>query len=306
MARVLANRPVCADHYAMRLALEEFPPTRPGQFIHLLCGDNQPLPGARALDWPERQYPHAAQPELAGRRPLLRRPFSLAGRRDVSGGVELDLIQHVVGVGTAWLAELAGGATVSVMGPLGNAFTIRDDRPAAALLGGGAGIPPMIYLAEALKRAGKSVTAFAGARSKPVLPLTTDLGELPSQAGWPMLCAGEFAVHGVPTVLATDDGSVGFPGLVTEAFERWLARHEVRPADLAVYACGPLPMLRAIALLCLERGIVCQVALERHMACGVGTCQGCVCKVRSPEPPGWRYRLVCRDGPVFGAEEIVW
>jgi dihydroorotate dehydrogenase electron transfer subunit len=251
--------------------------------------------------------PRLAQAELARRQPLLRRPFSLGGRGDRDDGTtELEIVHRVVGAGTAWLARVAEGEEVDLVGPLGNGFALAEDRPRAALIAGGTGIGPMLYLAEALVAAGKEVVAFAGARTAAILPLHTDPGEPPSRAGWPTLSTAEFAARGVPTVVATDDGSLGFPGLVHEAFARWLAQSPQGTADLVVYACGPEAMMRAIAETCQGRGPRCQFALERHMACGIGTCQGCVCKVRSPGAPGWRYALVCRDGPVFPGEELLW
>ena len=306
-ARVLANRPVCLDHYALTFELESFPPSRAGQFVNIRCGSGDPLAdGAAAADWPEGQLPRLTGVELAGRRALLRRPISLAGRRDrPNGAVGLEIIHHVIGVGTAWLAQLESGDPLNLMGPLGNGFEVFPDRPAAALLGGGVGIPPMIYLAETLAAAGKEVVAFAGARTRAALPLSIDPAEPPSQAGWPTLCTGEFAAHGTPTVVATDDGSLGVGAFVDVPFARWLDQRG-HTADLAVYACGPEPMMRAVAGLCAQRNVPCLLALERHMACGVGTCQGCTVKVRDDSPAGWKYLLACKDGPVFNASELVW
>ena len=303
--RVLDNRSICLDHYRLVLSAARFPPSQPGQFIQVRCGRPDPA-GAREVDWPAGRPPRLSQPELAGRQPLLRRPFSLAGRRDRHDASELEVIHHVVGVGTAWLAELKAGAEVNVLGPLGNGFTIADDRPQAAILGGGAGIPPMLYLAEALAAAGKQAVAFAGARTGRALPLSTDPAEPPSQAGWPTMCAAEFTARGAPTVVATDDGSLGFPALVHEAFARWLERRNPPPAELAVYACGPSEMMKAVAQICLPRGIQCQLALERYMACGMGTCQSCVVRVKRDAHPGWEFKLACKDGPVFDARDLVW
>ncbi len=261
--RVLSNDSLCPEHYRIRIGLESFPPTRPGQFINIRCG------GYR------------------GRVPLLRRPFSLAGRRDASdGSVELDILYRVVGAGTAWLAGLETDAQIDLIGPLGNGFAIREDKPQAALVGGGTGIGPMIYLAEALAAAGRAVAAFAGARTASTMPLIEKQKET-------------FAI-------TTDDGSMGHAGMVHEAFSRWLDNEKPRPAELVVYACGPEAMMKAVADICTPDGIECQLAMERHMACGMGTCQGCAIKVKTDEPPGWMFKLVCKDGPVFDAEELVW
>jgi len=306
-ARVLHNRLVCPDHYRLLLGLEGFPPTQPGQFVNIRCGDVQAIRRPHAVDWPPGMTPHLAQPELAGRQPLLRRPFSLAGRRDrADGEVELEIIHRVVGVGTAWLAQAKSGDELDVLGPLGNGFALRPDRPRAALLGGGSGIPPMMYLAGILANAGKEAVAIVGAKSRAALPLSVDPAEPPSQAGWPTLCTGEFAASRTPTIVATDDGSLGFAGLVSEAFQRWLEDRAIPPGELAVYACGPWPMMKAVAAICQDRGVACQLALERHMACGLGACQACIVKIKTGQGPGWQYRLACKHGPVFEADEIAW
>lgn len=306
-ARVLVNRSVCVDHFAMVLEVDRFCPSRPGQFVNVQCGLTEPISHDTPLAWPDNAWPKPSGPELAGRQALLRRPFSLAGRRDrPDGKVELDIIHHIVGVGTVWLAQAPPGTRLSVMGPLGNGFRILPDRPVAALLGGGVGIPPMLYLAESLQAAGKQTVAFAGARTAALLPLTLEQSEPPSQSGWPTMCTAEFAGRGTPTAIATDDGSLGATGFVHQAFVNWLDQRGPAPEQLAVYACGPAPMIRAVAEVCLRRSIPCQLALERHMACGIGTCQGCVCKTKADSAEGWQYKLVCTDGPVFDADELVW
>ena len=304
-ARIAVNRLVCEDHYRLVLELDEFPPSRPGQFVNVQCG----AAGGEATtqEWTEDALPRLTQPELAGTQPLLRRPFSLAGRRETpEGKVHLELIHHVVGVGTAWLAEATAGAPLTVLGPQGNGFAVEDARPIAALVGGGVGIPPMMYLADGLTGTDTRVVAFAGARTARLLPLTTDPAEPPSQAGWPTMCAAEFARSGTATVVATDDGSLGVTGFVHQPLAEWIQREGVSADSLAVYACGPEPMMRAVADVCRKTGCRCELALERHMGCGMGTCQSCVVKVKDDCEQGWRYRLACNDGPVFDAEELIW
>ncbi len=94
--------------------------------------------------------------------------------------------------------------------------------------------------------------------------------------------------------------------MVHEAFAQWLEREKPISDELVVYACGPEPMMKAVADICLANRIECQLALERHMACGMGVCQGCAIKVKTDEPPGWMFKLVCKDGPVFDASELLW
>ncbi len=301
------NVPLCVDHYRLRVRLPGFPPSRPGQFVQVQCRPPEPQAPPREVDWPADRPPRLTQPELTAREPLLRRPLSLAGRRDLDdGATELTLIYRAVGIGTHWLAGVEAGQSLSVLGPLGNGFAIRPDKPAAVCVGGGVGIPPMIYLAGSLAAAGRRATAFCGARSRDVLSLTfVDGAEVRSDAK-ATPCAAEFARAGVPAVLATDDGSLGFEGFVSNALRKWLDETTPWPDDVVVYCCGPEPLMKAVADLCLADGIECQLALERHMACGMGTCQSCVVKIRDESERGWSFRLCCTDGPVFDAREVLW
>jgi len=307
VAEVIANERLCEEHYLLRLGLAGFPPTRPGQFVQVQCRRVEAHRRPRVVDWPTDRPPRLTQSDLVTPEALLRRPFSLAGRRRRDGGgVELEVIYRVVGAGTGWLESVCSGQRVSVLGPLGNAFAIREDKPAAALIGGGVGIPPMIYLGEALSRLGKQVKAFCGVRSEHLLPLRLTGEAEVSQLGSPALCADEFAAHGIEAAIATDDGSIGWKGFAPEPFARWLAEQDA-PADrLVVYSCGPEAMMRSVAEISTAAGVECQLALERHMACGMGTCQSCVVRIREDCEQGWAYRLVCTDGPVFDARQIVW
>ncbi len=304
---MLANERICDEHYRLILELPAFPPTQPGQFVQLLCRPpGEPAP-PQPVQWADGQAPRFTQPDLLSRQPVLRRPFSIAGRRDhTSGPVELDIIYRTVGVSTRWLSAAAAGAALSVLGPLGNAFVIHDDTPAAALVGGGVGIPPMLYMAEALAAAGKRTVAFSGARTAGLLPLGLLPAAQVSPEGAPSGCIAEFAAFGAEAAVATDDGTLGATGLVSDVFERWLDGGRVRAEELAVYSCGPEPMMRAVGEICIARGAACQLSLERVMACGMGTCQSCVCKVRADNADGWEYKLCCADGPVFDAGEIMW
>jgi dihydroorotate dehydrogenase electron transfer subunit len=256
-------------------------------------------------EWDENRWPRIEGAELSSRQAVLRRPFSLAGRRDTPNGVEIELIHRVVGVGTDWLSKLVVGDTVGIIGPLGNTFTLPDADTEALLVGGGVGIPPMIYLASQL--AGRKATAFCGALTKDLLALTLTQDAPDAVAG--QMNVTEFARHGVPTVISTDDGSVGYRGFVTQALERYLDR--IKPAKAIIYTCGPEPMMRRIADIAAAREIPTQIAVERAMACGMGTCQSCVIKVKIPNADpnsrdAWRFKLACTDGPVFAGSDLLW
>lgn len=319
VASVVGNVSLCREHYLLVLRVAEgFPTTHPGQFVQLACHEVDPLDHQKgAIDWtdafPVRLPLSIDDPDLRHPQAMLRRPFSLAGRRDLpDGATELEVIHRVVGVGTDWLARRRPGDRVGVLGPLGNRFTLPsrdDDRGGAILVGGGVGIPPMLYLAEAIARAGLSdrSVAFSGAVSRELLPLTVD--ERSISCDEPSLAVAEFARHGIRSVLSTDDGSLGFRGFVTQALEAYLDRRSVSESGAqrkpTLYTCGPEPMMKRVAAIAAQRGLDVQVAVERAMACGMGTCQSCCIRVRTAGDD-WAYKLACTDGPIFRGDELLW
>ena len=286
LARVLSNAPVCREHYRFVLEADGFPNARPGQFLQVLCRD----PG---------------DPSWSGGA-FIRRPFSIAGLRRKGHRTEIDIIHRVLGPGTRWLARLQPGDAVSILGPQGNAFTIVADRPVAYLVGGGVGLPPILWLAEAVGQAGQRAIAFSGARTADLLPLGRREDQV-VQPGEPGLVLEEFARFDTPAVVCTDDGSLGARGMIPEVFERYLERHRQEAASAAVYTCGPEAMMGAVARISQKHGLPCQVCMERMMACGMGTCQSCVVPIQdASDPVGWRYKLCCTDGPVFDGRQVVW
>jgi dihydroorotate dehydrogenase electron transfer subunit len=302
------------------LRVAEFPPTEPGQFVQVACRDTGiEYSPERELDWEPGRPLGELGVELMRPLGFLRRPFSLAGRSNGPDGIRLELIQRVVGVGTQWLSDLQAGDVVDVLGPLGNRFRLPADDEVPLLVGGGVGIPPMLYLAQKLP--GKQGVAFCGALTRDLLPLTvTGDGPTPGvESTDPLLNIDEFARHGVSAVISTDDGSYGFRGFVTQALERYLDRTfpaAGRPHDRlpVIYTCGPEPMMKRVAEIAAVRGIECQVAVERAMACGMGTCQSCCIRLRRDpardgrafEGKDWIYKLACTDGPVFLGKDLLW
>jgi dihydroorotate dehydrogenase electron transfer subunit len=317
LATVEANVALCREHYRLVLRVDRFPPTEPGQFIQISCRDVNEDHLERVVEWIDpRALPrldeHAR--ELVAPLALLRRPFSLAGRRDGEGGVELDIIHRVVGIGTDWMSRLKVGDRVDILGPLGNRFELPPHNGLAILVGGGVGIPPMLYLAGALK--GHRAVAFCGAVSHDLLPLTIT-SEIEFGSAEPSMSIDEFARHGIASAITTDDGSCGFRGFVTQALEQWLevsiGNQQWTIGDSVIYTCGPEPMMKRVADIASARGIECQVAVERAMACGMGTCQSCCIRVRKPDPSmppllgsEWCWRLACTDGPVFKGADLLW
>ena len=286
LTRVLLNEPICAEHGRVVLEVENFPTARAGQFVQVLCAD------VGEKGW--------------GGGVFIRRPFSIGGLRRQGRLSELDILYRVVGPGTQWLAHRKPAEPVSILGPVGRPFEVLPDKPVAYLVGGGVGLPPLIWLAQALRQAGKQVVAFCGARTAELLPLTVKPG-FKLDGDKPTLAIEEFAQWPVSAIVSTDDGSLGLPGRIPEIFESYLRRCADEAGRAAVYTCGPEPMMRAVARICRERHLPGQVCLERMMACGMGVCQSCVVRVRDPgNPQGWRYQLGCKDGPVFDSQEVLW
>jgi dihydroorotate dehydrogenase electron transfer subunit len=319
ISRVVANRAICQEHFLLTVAVEGFPRSVPGQFLQIDCtapgAEENPPPAAHPIPFeiawsPTEGAPAAAlhDPDLLEARAFLRRPFSIGGRRDgASGRSELDVIYRVIGKGTRHLESLVPGGEVSLLGPLGHGFVIPDDLDEALLVGGGVGIPPMLYLAEALHQRGKTAVAFIGAQRATLLPIQRDPAIAPPSGtnATPTRCVTDFARYGFPSVITTDDGSLGLRGFVTQALDTFLAGPKA--GKRIVYCCGPTPMMRATAAVCARHGVVCQVSLEQPMACGMGTCQSCVIRWKpNIARAEWVYKLTCTDGPVFEAREIVW
>lgn len=212
--------------------------------------------------------------------PLLRRPFSICGIR----GDDLILIFYrVVGRGTAIMCDAREGESLSVLGPLGSGFEMPQKEEKPILVAGGMGIAPLIFLATTMEPG--SFTFLAGFGSREEIVATDEIG-----------------LSGFDLSLSTDDGSAGHRGLVTELLENHLSGFN--SGRLMVFACGPLPMLKEVAAIILDKDVPCQVSLEASMACGLGACQGCA--IRRSSEQAIAYYHVCQDGPVFDVNALDW
>lgn len=234
----------------------------------------------------------------------MRRPLSLMRANPETGSVEF--LYKTVGHGLARLARIKAGESVSILGPIGQPFRPDPARPKAVLIGGGVGIPPMIFLAEAMasdKSTGWEPLVLMGSE----VPFPFDLaspgacGHLPVTATASLT---DLEAIGVNSRLASGAGLAGcFPGFVTQLAEAWLSGLKAEERKLtSIFACGPTPMLAEAARVARSFGVPCQVALEEFMACGVGGCAGCTVAVRTPA--GVVMKRVCVDGPVFDAETV--
>ena len=267
-ARVIEHVPLAERTYRVRLECPEIARAiRPGQFVML-------------------RLPNTTDP-------LLGRPFALYDTvlDATDRPIGFDVVYLVVGKMTGRLAEVAVGESLQVWGPLGRPFLPVDSSERVTLVAGGIGQTPFLayarellgtrgYGGDAPRQRTQKVLLYYGVRSK-------------------ALAAGveDFRAAGVEVHLASDDGSIGTKGFVTQL----LASHGIAGP---LVGCGPEPMLHALAKIGRTWGVPCQVSLETPMACGVGICFSCVTKVKTPD--GWDYRRVCIEGPVFEADRLVW
>lgn len=208
----------------------------------------------------------------------LRRPISICGI-DKNNGT-LRFVFEIRGEGTAEIARLNEGDVIDMLAPLGHGFTINSEFKKVILLGGGIGTPPMLPLAQIY---GEKATVITGFRSAEAVILQND-----------------FIKTGAEIIICTDNGTLGIHGFVTKPFSEIVNENAVD----AVYACGPMPMLKGISEICREKGIFCEISLEERMACGIGACLGCACKTQRNDEEYFAH--VCKDGPVFNAEEVIW
>jgi dihydroorotate dehydrogenase electron transfer subunit len=248
---------------------------KPGSFVHISCDEAVPM----------------------------RRPLSIMRVVDDC----IDVLFKIVGDGLRLLAQKQVGDEISVLGPIGTAFAPDPERRNCLLIGGGVGIPPMVFLADALRHdAAWRPLAILGSE----IPFPFDLQESELPAAWlddsiasSMPLLEEWGVTSRLCSLAEFPGC--FRGYVTALAQSWLdSLSAPELANTQLFACGPTPMLKAVADLATEYGLPCQVSLEEFMACAVGGCAGCAVEVASSDGPAMK--RVCVDGPVFEAASVVW
>jgi len=247
----------------------------PGSFVHLTCDAAIPM----------------------------RRPLSIMRADPAAGWIEI--LYKVTGLGLHALAARKAGERISTLGPIGHPFTPHPERPRTLLIGGGVGIPPMVFLADRL-RARSEFQPLVLMGSEIPFPFRTRPSRI-VVAGIPdgsIACMPLLDEWGVASRLASRSDFAGcFDGFVTQLADKWLeALNADGLAEVEVFACGPTPMLEATAKLARRYGVPCQVSLEEFMACAVGGCAGCTVAVQTPEGPAMK--RVCVDGPVFDAYTV--
>ena len=263
--QVVRNVAVAPDYFQLTLLAPQYLQlARPGQFVMLrINADNQPL---------------------------LRRPFGifsceiLPGDNGAAEAAEVvHLLYKVVGSGTRLMTSLRSGDNVELLGPLGHGFSVESSASKHILVAGGVGVAALYMLAQQLRISGAAVQLLAGGRG------SDDI-----------VAVEQFRLLGVETLIATDDGSIGVKGYVTELLQRQL------DGDVAVYACGPTPMLQAVHNICDAEDVPLQVSLEALMACGVGACLGCVVPGHDHSENNPHFLCTCKQGPVFAADKLAW
>ena len=248
----------------------------PGSFVHVSCDDALPM----------------------------RRPLSIMRASDDW----IEILYKTAGIGLNLLAEKRAGDTIRVLGPIGQPFRPSPKRPDTLLIGGGVGIPPIVFLADVMRRGDEPWNPLAILGSEIPFPFQLVKSSLPT----PWLGDGfdsampQLESWGICSRLASLSGFEGcFRGVTTELAELWLQSLDAdQLARTEIFACGPTPMLRAVAELAQRHGLPCQVSLEEFMACAVGGCAACAVRIETAEGPAMK--RVCVDGPVFDAAAVVW
>jgi len=253
------------------LCPSNFKEARPGQFVHIRINNNN--------------------------EPLLRRPFSIhrVRKEPKAKGIFVKVLYEVVGKGTALLMQKKPRQEIDILGPNGKGFDYDnlDKNTIPIIVCGGMGVAPLLFLVD------KIASSWSNSENKPVVLIGATTKKK-------ILCENEFRKLGCPVYVATDDGSVGFNGRVTNLFKKELKKIYTQQKKLTkikainVFACGPMPMLCELAKISKIEKIPLQVSLEGFMGCGIGACLGCAIETNQG------YRRVCHDGPVFYAQDIAW
>jgi len=278
---ILSHQHFAGEQFVLTVAAPDIAATATaGQFVHIQCS-----------------------PELA-----MRRPLSIMQTDPNTGTVTF--LYKVLGLGTQHLSKRKVGESISLLGPIGNSFTLSPERKMPLLIGGGVGIPPMVFIADLIQQTNrdseKPYSPFIIMGSEVPFPFTALDSKHPVSgidnkicAAMPILEQWQF-----PSRLASKQGYSGcFNGYVTELATLWLdSLSEQQRQQVEIFSCGPHPMLEAVAKLAHKYQLPCQVSLEEYMACAVGGCAGCVVQVDTPD--GVAMKRVCVDGPVFDANQV--
>jgi dihydroorotate dehydrogenase electron transfer subunit len=280
--KVISHETWPGDQFVLRLSAPRCAARAlPGSFVHLTCDPDVPM----------------------------RRPLSIQRVNVAEGWIEI--LYKIVGPGLRALSKRRAGDDVSVLGPIGQPFRPDPRRTRPLLIGGGVGIPPMVFLAEWMSA---QTVDGSGAPWKPLVLMGSEIPfpfkTRPSTILVPGIPAGTIGAHplldgwGVPSRLASKAGFPGcYDGFVTQLADEWLGSLvAAEKAEVEIFSCGPTPMLEAVHKVAAKHGVPAQVSLEEFMACAVGGCAGCTVKVSTPDGPAMK--RVCVDGPVFDSRAV--
>lgn len=265
IGEILQNKEVQYNHFLMR--------------IKVSASFYQPKPGQFVML------------RIAGlSEPFLGRPISIYSFHRKKSSAEMEILYRIAGKGTQVMAGLIRGSQLEIHGPLGSGFNIFPEKEKIVFIAGGIGIAPLSLLAQYLSHEGciasSRMNFYLGAQTSRAVVGLDKISEL---------C---YNIH-----VCTDDGTLGKESLVTQAFLQDMKKFD--PANTIIYACGPKPMLRALAGIISRKQYVCQVSLEERMACGTGACMGCAVAIKDSQS-NLSYKRVCSDGPVFHLEDVLW
>ncbi len=275
-AEIISHTSYAGEQQILRLHAEKTAQyAKAGSFVHLKCNTHLPM----------------------------RRPMSIMRASQQQGWI--DILYKIHGEGTRLLSEQKPGDTIELLGPIGKPFKQEEYRKKPLLIGGGVGIPPMIYLAEHIKTTTKNIQPFVIMGSEIPFPFTSK----PSQIMVPALPNDVIASMplledwGIPSRLASLQSYPGcFNGYVTDLARTWLDSLDDGRNKVEIFSCGPTSMLKAVAHLAQEYSLPCQVSLEEYMACAVGGCAGCAVLLQTKQGPAMK--RVCVDGPVFEGAQV--
>jgi dihydroorotate dehydrogenase electron transfer subunit len=276
-AELLSRQAYEGEQYVFRLRAAEIAThAQPGSFVHLQCDKALPM----------------------------RRPFSIMRANPNEGWI--DILFKVYGKGTRMLAARSIGDVINLLGPIGQPFKCARYRRRPLMIGGGVGLPPMIFLAEHIKKINSEISPLVLIGSEIPFPFQPR----PSQIIIPAMPNDIIATMpllddwGIPCRLTSLQGFTGcYEGYVTDLAKHWINQLDPdQKNEVEILACGPMPMLAAVAQLAREFNLPCQVSLEEHMACGVGGCAGCTVLADTADGPAMK--RVCVDGPVFDAASV--
>lgn len=300
-SKIIFNKPIAPGHYHISLHAPSIARLAgPGQFVHIKVNDDiepllrRPFSIHRVTGTKARQHTSTPRPNDCSTRQT---EVGLVGQAAASN---IEILYKVIGKGTEILSQRKQGESLNIIGPLGNGFNYQPSalsHQPVVFVAGGVGTAPLVFLAEKLS----AINPKASADIKPIVLIG-------AKTKSHILCESEFKKYGCDVKAATDDGSRGFKGNVTELLKKILSATSHQP-PAAIYACGPRVMLKEVAKIASMKKISCQISLEEFLACGMGACLGCAVKVKAINyklSTINRYKLVCKDGPVFDSEEILW